>query len=1092
MNTRRLILQSLSHYRWTSAGVLLSAALGTAVLTGALLVGDCVRYGLTHRVELRLGRVQTALIGGDRFFRQLLADDLAQRLVMDAAPVIVLPAVAINPDTDRRVNSVQLVGIDDRFFRLGPTKKIPPLIGSDSVILNEALARRLEIQPGGEIVLRVAKPGLLPRDVALAGPDESSIAFRSTVETIASAEQFGDFNLFANQAAPLNVFVPLSVIADKIGQTGKANILLCTVPNRDGSVEAALAESIGIEDLGLELRTLANGQIELRSPRVFLEPPIAAAALSAGKDASPALTYFVNDLRIADRTTPYSMVTAVSPENYPGLFPAETRDNPIVLNQWLADDLGTKVGDLLTMQYYLVDDARRIVIAASAFTVCGIIPMDHPALDRDRMPEFPGLADSQNCRDWKPGVPVNLDRIRDKDEKYWDDYRGTPKALIPLATGQSIWQNRFGNLTAVRWPAAGNSIEDLAAAIRKSVKPSAIGLTVQPIREQADAASAGTSSFGGLFLGLSMFLIASAIVLIALIFAFGLQQRLSQAGLLIAVGWPAPQVRRVLLAEAAILCVAGAALGSLAALGYTAVMIFALESVWSGAIAGATLWFHPTLRSVLIGGGISVVIGLAACTMTLRKPLRRPARELLAGPSESMTSNPIPGRVSAWIGNTCVLILFGLLFLFIFSNSFPSSPGLFFVIGSLLLSASLSFAHRWLAWVHNQRTSLSQLSQLARRNTTRRKGRSLAVILLLAVGVFLVVAVGANRQNPLATAHLRSSGTGGFALFAQSAIDLPKDPGTDEGHQFFNLDAASMKDVGIVPMRIREGDDASCLNLNRAQQPRIYGVDPKRLSDLGAFSFKGLSAIWLSLEDDLGSDCIPAVGDYATVYWALGKRLGDEIAFTDDKGNPVRLRIVGMLNNSILQGGLVISEANFIRRFPSVGGYKAFLIDAPADRQTAMADALSRSLRDYGLEVVPAVDRLAMFAAVENTYLSIFALLGGLGLVIGTIGLGFVVWVNVLQRSGELAMMRAVGFARPRLHALLIGEHILLVLLGVAIGALCGLVAVLPAILSAGSQLPIVGLALMIVIIAACGLLWVRLAATAALRGNLLDALRNE
>ena len=323
MNTRRLILRSLAHYRWTSAGVMLSAALGTAVLTGALLVGDCVRYGLTHRVALRLGRAQTALVGGDRFFRQQLADELAQWLVTDAAPAIVLPAVAINPDTDRRVNSVQLVGVDDRFFRLGPTKKNPPQFDADSAILNEPLARRLEIKPGGEIVLRVAKPGLLPRDVAMAGPDESSIAFRPTVSAIASAEDFGDFNLFANQAAPLNVFVPLSMIADKIGQPGKANLLLCTVPNRDGSVEAALGPSIRIEDLGLELRTLANGQIELRSPRVFLEPPIVAAALAAGKDASPALTYFVNDLRIADRSTPYSMVTAVSPDTYPGLFPAD-------------------------------------------------------------------------------------------------------------------------------------------------------------------------------------------------------------------------------------------------------------------------------------------------------------------------------------------------------------------------------------------------------------------------------------------------------------------------------------------------------------------------------------------------------------------------------------------------------------------------------------------------------------------------------------------------------------------------------------------------------------------------------------------------
>lgn len=1103
MNSRRLILRSLAHYRWTSVGVLLAAALGTAVLTGALLVGDCVRYGLKHRVELRLGRIQTAVIGGDRFFRQQLAEDLSKRLAADVAPAILLPAVAINPETDRRVNSVQLIGMPD----FNPLNLLIPMTNTSMAIHpgysfpNEALARRLGIQDENEIVLRVSKPGLLPRDVALAGPDESSIAFRLTCRILEPEEGFGDFNLFANQAAPLNIFVPISLIADKIGQPGKANFLLCTVPNRDGSVETALADSVGIEDLGLEMRTLASAQIELRSPRVFLEPPIVAAAMAAGKGAAPSLTYFVNDLSIGDRSTPYSMVTAVPPESYPGLFPADTKDNPIVLNQWLADDLDAKVGDMLTMQYYLVDDARRLIIAGSAFKVSGVIPIDHPALDRDRMPEFPGLADSQNCRDWKPGIPLTLDRIRDKDEKYWDDFRGTPKALIPLSVGQSIWQNRFGNLTAIRWPAAGNSTEAIADAIRKSIKPSAIGLTVQPVRQLADAASAGTSSFGGLFLGLSMFLIASAVVLIALIFAFGLQQRLSQAGLLVAVGWTAPQVRRVLLAEAAILCVAGTALGSLAALGYTAVMIAALQSVWSGAVAGATLWFHPTFRSVLIGGGASIVIGLVACLMTLRKPLRRPARELLAGPGEFTASNPIPGRINAWLGwcsaiAAILLLAFGLI---------HPDPGLFFGIGSLMLISCFLLAGRWLAWIHDKHTSLSKLSQLARRNTTRRRGRSLAVILLLAMGVFLVVAVGANRQNPLATAHLRSSGTGGFALFAQSAIDLPKDPGTEEGRQFFNLDAAAMKDVGVNPMRVREGDDASCLNLNRAQQPRIYGVDPDSLGKLQAFYFKDAQHylvinsnfrkcdnFWFLLDNDLGPDVIPAIGDYATVFWALGKKLGDEIAFTDDKGNSVRLRIVGMLNNSILQGGLIISEANFIHRFPSVGGYKTFLIDAPADRKTAVADALSRSLRDYGLEVVPAVERLAMFAAVENTYLSIFALLGGLGLVIGTIGLGFVVWVNVLQRSGELAMMRAVGFDRARLHALLIREHVLLVLLGVAIGAVCGLVAVLPAVRSAGNQVPIVALSALVVVIAACGLLWVWLAASAALRGNFLDALRNE
>ena len=37
-------------------------------------------------------------------------------------------------------------------------------------------------------------------------------------------------------------------------------------------------------------------------------------------------------------------------------------------------------------------------------------------------------------------------------------------------------------------------------------------------------------------------------------------------------------------------------------------------------------------------------------------------------------------------------------------------------------------------------------------------------------------------------------------------------------------------------MRVREGDDASCLNLNRAQKPRLLGVKPELLTDRFTFA----------------------------------------------------------------------------------------------------------------------------------------------------------------------------------------------------------------------------------------------------------------
>ena len=77
------------------------------------------------------------------------------------------------------------------------------------------------------------------------------------------------------------------------------------------------------------------------------------------------------------------------------------------------------------------------------------------------MPDFPGISDARSCSDWDPGLPINLHRIRDKDEGYWQNYRGSPKAFVTLAAGQAMWANIYGNLTAVRFPAESTAKDTL-------------------------------------------------------------------------------------------------------------------------------------------------------------------------------------------------------------------------------------------------------------------------------------------------------------------------------------------------------------------------------------------------------------------------------------------------------------------------------------------------------------------------------------------------------------------------------------------------------------------------------------------------------
>ena len=393
---------------------------------------------------------------------------------------------------------------------------------------------------------------------------------------------------------------------------------------------------------------------------------------------------------------------------------------------------------------------------------------------------------------------------------------------------------------------------------------------------------------------------------------------------------------------------------------------------------------------------------------------------------------------------------------------------------------------------------LSSLQSLALRNSSRRWGRSMAVITMLACGVFMVVAVSANRKDLSAGAERRASGTGGFSLYAESSIPIVQDLNSYAGQSSWGLEGDLLNETRFISLRVRDGDDASCLNLNRAQEPRILGVLPEELTKLGAFSFQeaqhrdNLKQPWDLLRQDLGNGVIPAIGDYPTIFWGLGKKVGDDLIYRNGNGEEIRLRVVGMITSSMLQGNLIISEAAMERYFPEVEGYRAWMIDTPSHAQAQISELLTRRLADTGLSVESAVDRLMTFGRMENTYLSIFLVLGGLGLVLGCAGLGLIVVRNLLERQGELAMLRAVGFSRRALLKMVCLEHGSLLAAGILSGLICALIAVTPTLRAASAQLPLGLMAILMLMIGFSGLLWVLIATGFTLRGTILTPLRNE
>ena len=186
------------------------------------------------------------------------------------------------------------------------------------------------------------------------------------------------------------------------------------------------------------------------------------------------------------------------------------------------------------------------------------------------------------------------------------------------------------------------------------------------------------------------------------------------------------------------------------------------------------------------------------------------------------------------------------------------------------------------------------------------------------------------------------------------------------------------------------------------------------------------------------------------------------------------------------------SEKYFVDRYPSVGGQRIFLIDASIDNIEEVARKLGWAFQDQGLDLTPSFERLAEFNKVTNTYLSIFMLLGGLAMILGTVGLGVSLARNILDRRREFAVMRAIGYQIKSILKMITAEYMILLILGTMIGAITALVATLPALLSVTIEASWQIALLLIFLILLNGLIWILIVAWNNIRKNLLESLRQE
>jgi ABC-type lipoprotein release transport system permease subunit len=1200
MTPRRLLINDLRYYWRTNLAVVLGVAAATAAIGGALIVGDSVRASLTRMSLDRLGDVDFALTG-QRFFREALAQDLSPPNV--GTPTRVAPAIVLTGSLSRkhqppgerapmvtRAGHVSIFAVDDRFWDLTAHAAIAAPEGT-AIVLNARSAEALGAAMGDEVSLIVELPAAIPRDALLGDRNETVTELELIVSGIADETTTqGRFGLNPSQQLPLNAFVSLSTMQDRLGlarvrasrrspveKPARVNALFAGAepqsgPQSQADVDAAgtartLTEAIDKSKTlaDLSLRVVLNdehGYCALESEQMILDQTIADAALSVAQtqrlQTSPVLVYLVNEIWNAADPAAYSMYAVAAGIEFtdqPPFGPFEYVEPPqgalgpddIVVNDWLATDLKVHAGDEVRVKYHVVGDRGELPEVERAFRVAGIVKLAGAADDRGFTPEVPGITDVESFDQWRQPFPLRLDRVTPRDDQYWDPddpqqkaYRATPKIFLPLAAAQDLWRSRYGELTSLRFAPqeretlpSGSRLNAVAQEFEEQLLSAldarSTGFVFQPVKAQGIAAAQGTTDFAGLFVGFSFFLILAAAILIGLLFRLGIERRMTQIGLLNAVGLSPKQVRRLFLAEGGGLIVLGGLLGLAAAYGYAGLMIYGLKTWWFGAIGTKFLFLSATPQSLAIGFCGAAVVALLAIWWGLHSTRQLSTRELLSGatePADTAARIARRGRAALWTtgvsGGIALLLLLRALLA-------PGSGGeafagiswetvTFFVVGITALVASLSGLASWLnadraAAVRG--TGWAALVRLGLRNAARNRGRSVMTASLIASATFVIVAIAAGHRNPAVEAPDPRSGNGGYTLVAEASVPLLYDLNTPEGRSRLGIDvrpAGTAEDavttagsgdaeglldsMRVSPFRVKPGENASCLNLYRTQLPTILGVPRDVItgmteSESDRFKFADTRAEhpWELLNQELPDGRIPVLGDLNTLQYSLHIGIGGTL---DVPQSDRALEVVGQFDGSVFQGVLLMSEEDFQALFPEQIGFQYFLIEVDTRHAQEVADLLETELSDYGFDVDRVSERLADFLAVQNTYLSTFQALGGLGLMLGTLGLATVMLRNVLERRGEVALLRAVGFLNSNIALLVLWENACLMLWGLAAGMLSALLAMTPHLSTTGVDVPWRGLWLMLGSVAAVGMLAALAAVREAVRTPIVSTLRGE
>jgi putative ABC transport system permease protein len=586
--------------------------------------------------------------------------------------------------------------------------------------------------------------------------------------------------------------------------------------------------------------------------------------------------------------------------------------------------------------------------------------------------------------------------ITGEDESYWDTWKSTPKAIIPYQAVAQQWSNSFGSATALRIP-------PLSLTVLQSydLTVSMFGIQLSHPREMALQAARSGVDFSGLFFSLGFFIILSAIVLMLVPLSEMLFHRKDETVLLHSLGYTTKRIIRLFRLESFPVVLKSSVGGIVSGMIYTWLVLFLLGTVWKGATNTEGFMIYPNFPAIIICFLTGLLLFVRLLLTFLRRSLKKTIR--------NKNRKPLSSHKKLILTITVSLLLLLIIF---YSLVFAPTVELFIIAGITFIGATALWGDYLICREGALMNKPFTETHILWKSLFFGRKQAVLSFFPLAMGVFIVFSVGLNRQGFADNSQI-ITGTGGYSLWCESSVPVYHNLSTQWGREKLALTELPA-DAEVLQLFRYGADDASCLNLNKVSNPTVLGVDIDQLSRSRfrinrTFDRNEVENSFESFR--MRTDSVyPCLIDETVLTWGLGLNLGDTIVYQGSNGKRAVLQLAGTLHNSIFQGNILIDRNLFSEIWDEIAGSEVMLVKVNEDAKESVKMLLSRALNEYGIRVMTTNDRLKMFNSVTDTYLTIFMMLGSIGLLLGIMSFIIVIRKNLASRQQEIHVYRSLGF----------------------------------------------------------------------------------